>query len=647
MAVQEQTPYVEYVANGITTSFELEFDCDNQNHLIVLVDDVEPVVGAWSFSNGAVVFNAAPENGKKITIQRNTPFSRNTDYQSYNNSFRPPAVNKDFDWIWLKLQELGVMDWILGNRIDDLKNYVDDRDDELRAYLLEEIRKQGVALDQLDDYYNYLMQRLAQIAVDKGWDASFVVYKGENLQDVLEHQENLNAAQAERNKDQINARDWGILPTNPPEVNSANWFALNNAFPERPALDIFVPIGTYNFSEGFYITRPHHIRGVGVGELSKVVFDFEGSTPVGTINYKSSIFIVHSTTVEDTSGNGVTLPVGQVGISGTGAVIDFIKVTGSSEHGIIKNAPSYLNGVATMNNAKHGILTVANTGGGRPRISGIANQGSNTDCAALFNGWSGIIEIGDDANVVKNDNCLTAYNEQFGFYDASLLGGTNINSQAHVNTLGDYCMQGSLYDNSGLPETPARTVWISTYAENARAQAYSMNARSLIIGYTGAQPYPHNTNVLSSSVVGMATPKAFSVTEGVQWVQAGKGGDFVSVKKNSLDFGFTANPDASFSLSNLGDSQKIMVIVNGYNAMSFFLQNISTTLQQDRPWFPNGLTMGSYHHQSVGTAAPTGGVWDRGNIVWNENPASGGKIGWVCVAGGSPGVWKVFGSIDA
>lgn len=215
MAVSEQTPYIEYTANGVTTSFALEFDCDRQDHLIVLVDDVEPVVGAWSFSNGDVVFNAAPENGKKITIQRNTPFSRTTDYQSYNNSFRPPAVNNDFDLVWRKLQELGVADWLLRlyidrlhgeqktyidqkdaqlqnnindlsahvdqqdaqlqQNIDNLKTYVDDKDNELRAYLMEEIRKQGVALDQLDDYYNYLMQRLAQIAVDKGWDASFVV----------------------------------------------------------------------------------------------------------------------------------------------------------------------------------------------------------------------------------------------------------------------------------------------------------------------------------------------------------------------------------------------------------------------------------------------------------------------------------------
>lgn len=214
MAVSEQTPYIEYTANGTTTSFALDFDCDNQNHLIVLIDGIEPVVGAWSLSNGAVVFNTAPENGKKITLQRNTPFSRTTDYQSYNNSFRPSAVNKDFDWIWLKLQELGVADYLLRlyidrlhgeqktyidqkdtqlqnninnlsthvdqqdaqlqQNIDNLKIYVDDEDDELRAYLMEEIRKQGVALDQLDEYYNYLMQQLAQIAVDKGWAAALV-----------------------------------------------------------------------------------------------------------------------------------------------------------------------------------------------------------------------------------------------------------------------------------------------------------------------------------------------------------------------------------------------------------------------------------------------------------------------------------------
>lgn len=47
------------------------------------------------------------------------------------------------------------------------------------------INQQGVSLQQLDNYYNYLMQRLAQIAVDKGWDASFVVSAdGSNQQQI-------------------------------------------------------------------------------------------------------------------------------------------------------------------------------------------------------------------------------------------------------------------------------------------------------------------------------------------------------------------------------------------------------------------------------------------------------------------------------
>lgn len=175
MAVPEQTPFIEYTANGTTTVYPLTFDCDKSEYLIVSLDGEEAPVGSWSLSGGSITFNSAPANGVLITIERNTPFRRTTEYQSYNNSFRPSPVNKDFDLIWWKLQELGVADWILGNRISALKNYVDRKDDELKAYLMEEIRKQGVALDQLDEYYNYLMQRLAQIAVDKGWDASFVV----------------------------------------------------------------------------------------------------------------------------------------------------------------------------------------------------------------------------------------------------------------------------------------------------------------------------------------------------------------------------------------------------------------------------------------------------------------------------------------
>lgn len=271
MAVPEQTPYIEHIANGVTTSFALEFECKDKEHLIVLVDNVEPSVGTWSLVNGSVVFGIAPANGKIIVIQRNTPFRRDTNFQSYDNSLRPATINKDFDWIWYKLQELGVADWILGNRIDALKNYVDDRDDELRAYLMEEIRKQGVALDQLDEYYNYLMERLAQIAVDKGWDAAFVVdASGKN-------QQQINYLSLARYDSLVSITDYGASPEKTAEENDAALFsAITDLNAKYTGIDGFLRIsppkcalmipsnGEYKFSGNFHITGNYSLFMYGV-----------------------------------------------------------------------------------------------------------------------------------------------------------------------------------------------------------------------------------------------------------------------------------------------------------------------------------------------------------------------------------------------
>lgn len=46
-------------------------------------------------------------------------------------------------------------------------------------------------------------------------------------------------------------------------------------------------------------------------------------------------------------------------------------------------------------------------------------------------------------------------------------------------------------------------------------------------------------------------------------------------------------------------------------------------------------------------AAPSTGTHVAGEIYFNADPIAGGKIGWVCVTGGSPGTWKAWGAIDA
>ena len=50
---------------------------------------------------------------------------------------------------------------------------------------------------------------------------------------------------------------------------------------------------------------------------------------------------------------------------------------------------------------------------------------------------------------------------------------------------------------------------------------------------------------------------------------------------------------------------------------------------------------------SQGNAIPEHGNYQKGDIVYKTDPKEGSYIGWVCVAGGTPGLWKPFGMIGA
>lgn len=203
MAVPEQTPYKEFTANGITTVFPLDFDVLEQDHLIVLVNDVEPSLGSWHLDsvNDSVIFNKPPEAEAKIKIRRDTPMSRSSDYKTYNNSLRPEPVNFDFDNIWRKLQEMGVLNWMIDNNVKDLNEYVDSLNDETKAIFLKMIHDQGTSLEQLDAYVDQLYKNLANVAIEKGWLAEFIATKdGKNQQQVNDSFNNFSINQNELNK---------------------------------------------------------------------------------------------------------------------------------------------------------------------------------------------------------------------------------------------------------------------------------------------------------------------------------------------------------------------------------------------------------------------------------------------------------------
>ncbi len=47
----------------------------------------------------------------------------------------------------------------------------------------------------------------------------------------------------------------------------------------------------------------------------------------------------------------------------------------------------------------------------------------------------------------------------------------------------------------------------------------------------------------------------------------------------------------------------------------------------------------------TGTAIPTSGTFNKGDICWNSNPQDSNYIGWVCIIEGTPGEWLPFGAI--
>jgi hypothetical protein len=48
---------------------------------------------------------------------------------------------------------------------------------------------------------------------------------------------------------------------------------------------------------------------------------------------------------------------------------------------------------------------------------------------------------------------------------------------------------------------------------------------------------------------------------------------------------------------------------------------------------------------AIGSAPPTDGNYQQGDIIWNSVPKERTPIGWVCTIGGNPGQWKPFGII--
>lgn len=111
MAVTVQTPVNTYTGNGVTTVFGYSFQVLEAGDIVVEVNQVEQPSGAYTVSGvgdasgGSVTMNVAPASGVIVAVYRRVDLERLTDYQE-NGDLLAPTVNRDFDRLWMAVQDL-------------------------------------------------------------------------------------------------------------------------------------------------------------------------------------------------------------------------------------------------------------------------------------------------------------------------------------------------------------------------------------------------------------------------------------------------------------------------------------------------------------------------------------------------------------
>ncbi|MES0302999.1 phage tail fiber domain-containing protein [Citrobacter sedlakii] len=152
MSVPNQTPYIIYNANGLTTVFPFEFYVISASDIQVTLNGVEltsgySVSGVGNVGGGDVTFLTPPATGTVVMIERVVPSYRLTDYQD-NGDLLADTVNKDFDRLWMAIQRYGIHLGLAlrrplfggpfdaeGYRISELADPVNDQDAATKRYV--------------------------------------------------------------------------------------------------------------------------------------------------------------------------------------------------------------------------------------------------------------------------------------------------------------------------------------------------------------------------------------------------------------------------------------------------------------------------------------------------------------------------------
>jgi len=128
-----------------------------------------------------------------------------------------------------------------------------------------------------------------------------------------------------------------------------------------------------------------------------------------------------------------------------------------------------------------------------------------------------------------------------------------------------------------------------------------------------------------------------------------KFGDFkIDAKSNGFNIGSNTSTDIAIVTDDIpriqiaGTGEIVLnkkIFINGQLGIGVNNVNPMLDLATSRPISIQNKKI------SVGQM-PSAGIYNRGDMVWNDWPMPGAFVGWICIESGEPGKWKPFGQIQ-
>ncbi len=332
-------------------------------------------------------------------------------------------------------------------------------------------------------------------------------------------------------------------------------------------------------------------------------------------------------------------------------------VTGGAPDGNANN--SVINRVSVLNCRRGLFLDGADTNAwlismldaSTNRTSGVDDSSflgnSYLACHTAGNGWDGALGSTPTA-CTHNGRRYYVKPGQAAWCSSNAPTGTAADNQGwgHIGPGGTYngviaWASGASFREGGAYKTDnlnARNVFIGCYSEGDQNPS-QLTSPTIEVGGLHAAGLKGSGVYFGNSFGRLTATKIGSIDDAT--------GNMVGIEPGVVEFTHPAN--GQFTFEWVGTDLAYTALRSQVSSnWAFRLSGETSTLNvgKRRLDFPNGFGLNDKKVLS-GTAAPTSGTYVQGDMMFNSTPSAGGPLGWMCVAGGTPGSWKAMGNLAA